>query len=325
MPSERGTWRRTMELLRSQGLGVACGAATVALLGIGSFVIPMTRKGASAGLVMDEIRPFIEQPSVWHLWFYLLVPVLGLYGINTLLATWHSVSIKWRSGVRTPFRYGPAVMHIAFVVALFAHMIGGLYGAERGSVIADAHWQAIGDGRDIRLIDLKVDKYPNGQPRAVTARVELRGADGSVESRTAGFNAPVSDGWGARLLLIEHWGMTPETVVLSLGAARCRITVGEGCMLGTLRVALHELKTVPGTTSRIPVVMVARRGEAPRTVWIPPKGGEQLAEGRLDAETIPSGPAVRFRYREAPGAPWALAASLLLAIGIVLLGRRWWD
>lgn len=324
MPSERSRGQRLAQLLRSQGLGVACGIATVLLLAVGSFVIPATRDGASAGLMMDELRPFVDRPSVWHSWFYLLMPVFGLYAVNTLLATWHSVVGKWRSGVRTPFRYGAAVMHVAFVVALFAHLIGGFYGAERGAVVARSSWQPIGDGRDIRLVDLDVASYPNGQPRAVTAHVELRGADGEVERRAAGYNHPISDGWGARLLLLTRWDDSPPAVLVALGAARCRLAVGESCALGPLRAVLREVKTVPGSETLVPVLALAQPGEPPREVWLPPQGA-QLPEGQLVAQPISSGPAVLFRYRYAPGSPWALAASLLLVAGIVLLGRRWWS
>ena len=88
--------------LRSQGLGLACGLSTVALLAIGSVVLAATREGASAGIRGDDLRAFFDPPRPAHLWLYLLFPVAGLYAVNTVLATWDSVSRKWRGGVRAP-------------------------------------------------------------------------------------------------------------------------------------------------------------------------------------------------------------------------------
>src|SRR5919202_4047935 len=99
--------RRWLELLRSQGLGVTCGLATVVLLAVGSFVLDATREGASAGIAMDDLPPFVERPALAHPWMYLLAPVLALYALNTLLATWYSVARKVRSGVRSPSAHGP--------------------------------------------------------------------------------------------------------------------------------------------------------------------------------------------------------------------------
>ena len=52
--------------LRSQGLGLVCGFATVALLAIGSVVLTATRDGASAAIQMDELRGFFDPPHAAH-------------------------------------------------------------------------------------------------------------------------------------------------------------------------------------------------------------------------------------------------------------------
>ena len=91
MPSDSPAGRDRLAWLRSQGLGLCCGLATVALLAIGSFVIPATRDGASAGIGMDDLRGFFDPPRFAHLWLYLLFPVAALYAVNTVLATWDTV------------------------------------------------------------------------------------------------------------------------------------------------------------------------------------------------------------------------------------------
>jgi len=113
------------EWLYSQGLGIVCGQATVLLLALGSVVLAATRDGASRAIAMDDLNGFFAAPAAAHLWFYLLVPVLGLYALNIFLATVRSVYRKWCDGLRDPRSYAAAVIHVAFLVALFAHLVGG--------------------------------------------------------------------------------------------------------------------------------------------------------------------------------------------------------
>jgi hypothetical protein len=234
--------------LRSQGLGVICGLATVALLGIGSFVLVATGDGASAGVHMDDLRAFFARPALAHLWLYLLVPVFGLYGLNTALATAHSLVHKISAGVRSPAAYGPPVIHVSFLLALVAHLLGGVYGREIEPMIVSTAWTPLGDGRDLRLDHVESEMLPSGMPKLVRAHVEVR-RGAAVSRAVIGYNEPLSEGFGARLFLLEEAGR------------------------------------VPG-----------------------PRGQDR--------------PAIRIHGRAAPGNPWALASAVLLAVGVVMMGRR---
>ena len=110
-PARRLAW------LRSQGLGLVCGFATVLLLAVGSVVLTATREGASASVGLDDLRGFFAPPRLEHAWLYLLLPVAALYALNTLLATWDTVGRKWRAGLRAPTAYAASVVHVGFLVA----------------------------------------------------------------------------------------------------------------------------------------------------------------------------------------------------------------
>ena len=159
MPSEAERLAATerasrLAWLHSQGLGIVCGQATVLLLALGSIVLAATREGASRAIAMDDLSGFFAAPAVAHLWFYLLVPVLGLYALNVFIATWKSVSSKWRSGLRDPRSYAAAVIHVAFLVALFAHLVGGFGGSERGTLELGPSWRQLDRGREARVTSL---------------------------------------------------------------------------------------------------------------------------------------------------------------------------
>jgi hypothetical protein len=318
MPSDGGR----LAWLRSQGLGVACGLSTVALLAAGSFVLAATREGASAGIAMDDVRAFFGRPSWVHLWFYLLLPVLALYALNALLATWQSVARKWRAGTRAPSAYAPAVLHVAFLVALLAHGVGGLLGGERGQVVVAGGFTPLSDARQARLVSLDVDVLPGGMPREVRARVEVRGPDGAVSEAVVGYNAPLTSGLGSDLWFLAEQGRIAGARLAS-GGERCTATEGTPCRFGDLEVEL--LSAWPaGRLDAEPVAQLrlGRNGYSAER-WVPAGRAAAIRDGaQVVLEGIEGVPAVLLRGRHAPGNPWALAAAILLAGGLALMWRR---
>lgn len=303
-------------LLRSQGLGVFCGLSTVLLLAIGSFVIAATRGGASAGLRLDEVLPFFEPPSVVHLWFYLLLPVLGLYGINTALATWHSVSIKWRNGFRQPWAYGAAFIHVGFLLALLAHLVGGIGGKQQG-LLLHGDWSELPDGRQARVTTVDLEQLPGGMPKAIHAAVEIKSASGLVETADLGYNQPLSAGLGATLVLFQRPVSVPVSAVLTAGGERCTLPRGGRCRLGGYDVHLADMRE-SGAHG-----MLARVVAAGRDGWIALGAPQPFAQefvvtlAHVERET-----GAVVTWRRAPGNPWALGAALFLIVGVGLMWRR---
>lgn len=322
MPSESRGWR----LLRSQGLGVICGLSTVALLGIGSVIMAATHDGASKGVQMDDIRAFFEPPSPWHGWFYLLIPVLGLYALNTLLATIDSTVRKWRAGKRALWHHGPALIHISFLVALLAHLIGGVGGGEERPLMLGASWQDLGSGRQARVVDLKLEPHPNGQLKQVHARVEVREGSGASTTHAVGYNQPLSFGAGAQLFLLARYQQA-DVVTLSDGKAHCSAPVRGACQLSSGRVFYVLGIYASGHWGKQPAarLLAPGRGGKHRPFFLLGGRPERLADGAtLTLQGTSQESMLLLRRRTAPGNPWALASALLLLLGVVSMGRRWW-
>ena len=214
--------------LRSQELGIACGMATVLLLAVGSFVLPATADGASKGIALDDLRPFFERPSPTHAWLYALAVVLAIYALNTALATWHSVSRRWRAGVRAWSAYAPALLHVSFLVALVAHGVGGVYGRDDGRVVVGPELVSLPDGRRARAVSLAVDALPSGMPKTVQAVLEITAKDGGTSRVTVGYNEPASSGLGSDLLLLQDQAMVPgrDGALVPIVALRARHAPG---------------------------------------------------------------------------------------------------
>jgi hypothetical protein len=319
MPSGSGADR--LAWLRSQGLGVACGYATVLLLAVGSFVVAATRDGASAGIAMDDLRAFFAPPRVEHLWLYLLFPVAGLYAVNTLLATWDTVSRRWRMGIRAPSAFAASVVHGGFLLGLVAHAAAGFLGEDRGEVVIASGWQEVPGFGEARLLSLDVDALPDGMPRSAWATLEVRGADGRLAEAKVGYNAPLSSGGGARLALLADLGRVRVARLVS-GPDRCVVAERGACRVAGEVVTLLAIGAGPGGA---PAALVRARGPSGRDEagWLAQDGEIALAGGRpLQLAGIAVEPAVLLRARSAPGNPWALAAAAVLALGVALLWRK---
>ncbi|HUL58349.1 MAG TPA: hypothetical protein VLU43_03700 [Anaeromyxobacteraceae bacterium] len=307
--------------LRSQGLGILCGFATVLLLAVGSVVIAATRDGASAAVGLDDLRGFFSPPSWAHLWLYLLLAVAGLYALNASLATWDTVSRRWRAGVRAPSAYAASVIHVAFLLGLAAHAVGGFLGSDPAQFVLTRGWQELPGFGDVRLVALEVDALPDGMPRRAEARLELRDAAGRLSSATAGYNAPLSRGLGARVALLGDWGRAWVARVAS-GADGCALAVGQGCRIGAERVTLVGF--APGDGGGAAALLRVRGVSGAEEERAATAGGlVALRGGRpLEVEAIAPEPAVALRVRESPGNPWALAAAIAMVAGVTLLWRR---
>jgi hypothetical protein len=305
-------------------LGVICGQTTVLLLAIGSVVLAATRKGASAAIEMDDLRGFFDAPSVVHSWFYLLVLVLTLYALNVTLATWQNVATKWRAGIRAPRFYAPAVIHVAFLVGLLAHGVGGIGGAELDRLMLGPSWAQLGDGREARVTGLEVEPNPDGSMKQLRASVETRDADGSSSETVVYYNGPLSRGLGSELMLLVRPHSVP-TLRLARGEDRCDVEVEGACELGDLRAELLYLHPpLQAGQSPFAQLRVQNAGGGDTEVFpLTPGRSKQLADGSLLAiEGLESRPAIVLRHRRAPGNPLALLASILLGLGLLMMWRR---
>jgi hypothetical protein len=317
MPSEAAPGR--FDWLRSQGLGFVCGQLCVLLLGVGSVVIAATRDGHSAGLQLDDLRPFFLEPWWGHSWFYALLGVIGLYALNTALCTWDSMVARWRRGASDVSAWAPTVIHVSWLVALLSHLVGGLANLELEPVLVTGEWTQVDPGLAVRLTKLESDYSPSGKLTQTHATLEVRDAQGRVSADVVGYNEPLSRGVGSELLLIAQAGRAPGVVAFSLGAWRCRVVVPGECVLGATRLEVDRLQQAERLGNR--VVAVVREGA--NGFPIVEGSTHALAGGELRFESVGVEDVVQLRHRHAPGNPVAFVSAVLLAVGLVMMGRRW--
>jgi hypothetical protein len=314
--------------LASQGLGLLLGQASAVLLGLGTVVIAATRDDASAGVQADELDGFLSPPQWTHLWLYVLFAVTALWAINTILCTWQAVVARLRAKVMEPVAWAPTVIHVAFLLALVSHLVGGLSNHELESVTLTRSWSRLDDGRRIRLVRVDRQLTPGRKVKALDATVEVQDPAGKVETVVIGYNQPLSSGLGANLLLIAQAGQL-RVARFSQGESRCSTPVPGECWLGDTRIEVRDVRE-SAAWGQVAVVAV----EAPGAPGAPGARGEvfplaagarhPLASGmELQFEGVAVEDAVALRRRSAPGHPWALFSAVLLVVGLGMMGRRW--
>lgn len=307
MPSESPSW------LRSQGLGVVCGLSSAVLLAVGSVVLAATRDGASASVQLDELSGFFAPPRWEHSWLYALLGVLALYALNTALCTWDSVMARLRRGTVEPSSWAPTVIHVSWLVALLAHLVGGVGNQELDLVTLTSNWSQLDDA-EWRLLTTDSELSSTGKVKQTWARLERRTADG-VTAVSVGFNVPFTRGGGADLLVFAREASAPVVVVRG-GDQSCATAVPGECVLGPSHLEVvgaqpageRWVALIRTTSDRFPLAV----------------GGSHEVEGRnITLESLRVEPVVQLRHRHTPGHPIALAAGVLLALGLLLMGRRW--
>lgn len=314
-----------VDVLSSQGLGVACGVATVLLLAVGSFVLAFGPEEARPA--MDDARLLLTVPSWRHTWFYLLLGVLTLYGVNTLLCTWTSSLRAWRAGVRSIRAHAPLLLHASFGAALLAHLVAGFWSQERGMVSLGPDWTDLPWGGAARVLDVTTDTHPDGSPRQVHARLEMRGEGGEVYGEEIAYNDPLFARGGTEMALLARAGRTVSGVRVSRGDDTCTLEPGDACPLGDGVLRLVRVATRGHWGDRPVAFFEAAGGSEPggATSFFLWEGAVRpLPDGStLALDGFLSTPVVLCRARHAPGTPLALVSAVLLVAGVLAMGSRW--
>ncbi len=257
---------------------------------------------------MDDVRAFFRtRRPVAPLVLPALSASFALYALNTLLATWQSVSASGSAGMRAPHMYAAAVIHLAFLV--------GTAGAPRRRArrrrarpgdSSGPSWTALGDGREARVTDLDLSRNADGSMRQASAALEVRQPDRPLERAVVSYNGPLSTGFGSDLFLLIRPTVLPAARLVR-GDAQCVVGQEESCALGTVQVALLHLEAAGGGQGAMARVRVAREGASPQVFWLfqgRPQGARrrQRGEPRGCGATARRPAAAPHRPREPRGA-----------------------
>jgi hypothetical protein len=309
-PRSRSVLRAAYQVLTEQRTGMLCAFASAALLAVGTWVMDRSPE-LYRGLRMEDLRFFARAWRWQSLWLYAAAVTLAIWGTSAVLCTVRSVASLVRKRARHPSLYGAPLLHLTFVLALLAHLWGGLGTSDRQYVVSSA-------GTDIggtRYRALRVDeqRHPNGMPRSVTATLSRE--DGPRAERVEiGYNRPLISRAGRSLLLLTDYQEVADGIVVRHRGQEIVLRPGErveaaGDLLGWLR--WHDPAKNPAL--RVAVVELAV-GADNKVLAQGPEGDGTTAFLRLHES-----PRVLVTERHNPSVPLALGVALLLVLGIGLV------
>ncbi|HHT9118125.1 MAG TPA: hypothetical protein ACFYD1_05800 [Candidatus Hypogeohydataceae bacterium YC38] len=315
------------EILKSKKLGIGAGFTATGLLIFGSLLMnfmPQPYQGLSG----EDITFFFKNPKLLHGWFYLLFATLVLYGLNSFFCTLDSVLVRLRRGASTRGAlsaltlYGGSVIHVAFMVTLLAHLVGGLYTRQGRPITIDENPIRYGDV-EIRLTDLETTQYPNGMPREVRASLRLKKGDVEIK-KTLGYNQPLLLDLGAKEFLLKDYGSVPQEVVLRVGDKAHSLKLRESFSLNGSQVVLAGLFLPP--EFEMPAVgLVANHADRKPEQFLVPIGegnSREVNGARVVFEDLKVSQAVVVDLRENPSVPLAFGAVLLFCVGVAMVIMR---
>ncbi|MEE9199925.1 MAG: hypothetical protein V3V45_00600 [Candidatus Brocadiales bacterium] len=306
------------DTLKSKKLGVQLGFATTALLIFGSLLMNFM-PAYYRGLQGEDINFFFEHVSLVNAWFYLMFAGFVLYGINTFCCTLDSVLVKLRAGVKNVTLYGGSVVHVAFMVTLVAHLVGGVYYTPSRMFTITGKPVRCGDA-ELSVTGIETITFPNGMPKEVRATIHVK-RGGEEFERILGYNQPVVFDMGAKEFLLRQYGSKPKSVTLNLNGSTQKLALMEEFSIGESRAIVAGLMLPPRIeTPVVAIVANPNREDAQQYFVRMDRTDALLIEGvqvRLeDVEIVNS---VVVDLKENPGVPLALSVTALFGVGVVLV------
>ena len=305
-----GAFSTVSRFLRSQKTGVVSAFTAAALLGAGSIwmsLFPALYKG----LGMDDIRFLFSPWRVEHAWFYALVTALTVWALSTLWCTASTLRARLRLGVRRPSAYGTSIIHVAFLLALVAHLQGGL-GSETHRHVVGPQGVEIAGAR-YRTVALDEERYPTGMPRVVTATFE-RTRGNTTETVTAGYNRPIVLDAGRRILLLGRYAQVASAVIHHRGE---RVTLPPGRPVKVGEDVLTLGRVFERASLRVPVAQLSIEGPNRFRGMLPLT--REPDPSRTAFVDIVRSPMVALTERHIPGILLVGMTALLLLLGVAFV------
>ncbi|MBI5894171.1 MAG: cytochrome c biogenesis protein ResB [Deltaproteobacteria bacterium] len=269
------------------------------------------------------------------LWIFILISLIFLFAINVFVCTVDKLYsiLKNKLPIRTFF---PHIVHIGFLIALFGHLVGSLYGFRnpvipvmKGEVVSILQQKNI----SIRFDDMDVKLSKTGMPTELKIMATLFENGKEILMDNIQINRPLLYK-GIAFYYADH-SETPAGIVLKIGDERfsakfnSSFTAKDGASfkLGAIipDFAMDE-KDSPYSRSnefRNPAqeIIVSRDGKTAKGWLVISRPGSKTT---IDGYDIELADYIMTQYvvmtiNKDPGIIWIIIGSLMLTIGMFLL------
>lgn len=269
------------------------------------------------------------------LWIFILIGLVFLFAINTFVCTVDKIYsiLKNKLPIRTFF---PHIVHIGFLIALFGHLVGSLYGFRNPAIpVMKGEFISIPQQKNIsiRFDDMDIKLSKTGMPTELKVMATVFENGKEILKDNIQINGPLLYK-GIAFYYADH-SETPAGVVLKIGDEIFNVKFNQGFAakggvsfkLGTIipDFAINE-KGNPYSRSEnfknpAQEIIISRNGKTINGWLNISRPGSRLTIGNYDIELADYIMAqyVVMTINKDPGIIWIIVGSSILTIGMFLL------
>ncbi len=319
-----------LNIIRSLGnrnYGLILGFLIVLNLGCGSLMMNFFPDTYPRFALLD-FEFFFDPVSAVHFWFYSLILVMSLFGINISVCTVEAFFRLLKTKTNRRRQVAALLCHLSILLALVAHLHEGLAGKSQQMRIGSRSTNLPGIGRSLTE-SVTMSTHPDGSLKDTQAVLAFEMLDGRSLKKIVSYNNPAIFNYGKDQVIILHGENKPVGLILtdSKGNKQTPLTfksplslAGGVLILNKIFPTQHNvlfaaLTWVPEKNPRKPLYLALdRRFQGHNQIIAGPNGY------RFE-KTIEQG-MIHAMVRHNPSIPYMLVSLLLLAAGCVLLIRR---
>ena len=319
-----------LNIIRSLGnrsYGLVLGFLIVLNLGGGSLVMNFFPDTYPRFALLD-FGFFFNPVDVVHSWFYILILMMTLFGINISVCTVEAFLRLLKTKVNRRRQIAALLCHLSILLALAAHLHEGLAGKSQQVRIGPRSTNLPGIGRAL-IESITLSTHPDGSRKDTKAILEFELLDGRNLKKTISNNNPAVFNFGRDEVIILHGENRPIGLILedSKGNRQPPLTymsplslAGGVLILNKIFPTQHNilfaaLTWVPEKSPGKPLYLALDRRY---------QGHSQIMAGSNSyrfEKTIDEG-MIHAMVRHNPSIPYMLLSLLLLTAGCVLLIHR---
>jgi len=319
-----------LKIIRSLGnrnYGLILGFLIVLNLACGSLVMNFFPDTYPRFALLD-FGFFFNPASAVHIWFYVLICVMSLFGINISVCTVEAFLRLLKSKANRRRQISALLCHLAILLALAAHLHEGLAGRSQQIRISSQGTNLPGIGR-VSAESVSLSTHPDGSRKDAKAVLAFELLDGSSIKKTISYNNPAIFHSGKDEVIILHGENTPVGLILvdSEGNKLPGLTFKSPLALAGGVLSLNQifptqhniffaaLTWAPEGSPKEPLYLALDRKF---------QGHNQIMTGKQGyrfESTIDEG-MIHAMVRHNPSIPYMLISLLLLTSGCALLIRR---
>lgn len=316
----------TIRSLGNRNLGLVLGFLIVLNLGSGSLVMNFFPDIYPRFALLD-FGFFFQPARPVHFWFYLLLFVFSLFGINISVCTVEALIRLLKTKCNRRRQISALLCHLSIILALGAHLYEGLAGSSHQMMIDSQSKHLPGIGK-AKTESVTQSTHPDGSRKDTEAVLSFELSDGSITQRKISYNNPAIFNSGKDQVIILHGENKPAGMVLTdkSGKKRHRLRLRSPLSLAG---GVLTLDKIFATQLNIPFAAVTWQPQSKerKTFYLALdhgfKGHNQITTEQdvyAFEKTIEEA-AIYATVRHNPSVPYMLASVLLLGAGCVLFIR----